>query len=297
MNRTLQSPLTFAIALSSTTCWSYTSGDRLVLGAVGPAWRGIRKVSRDPDAAELVDNFMHFASQYVIRSRIVRIQAAFALTFDVACDFRGADFSQIAVASGSPFPDIESAQRHFRNELPMTKIRGSRRLRELTAWVNMLNPLDPYIHRALFQFWRSCALANADFWEDAVSALDGVTAVAAEALQDWRSLSALPNRQGTGAAFGLSAEDQFQLEALYRLRCAFGAHPAPSKWWDFGEMYNSDLDVFWSVSRRLIRGLCLQETAVRRVDPEPGRWSHWFVRHANLLLDLVWFTRLPDLSK
>jgi hypothetical protein len=297
VNRTLQSPFTFPISFASSTCWSYTSGDRLVLGAVGPAWRGIRKVCKDPDAAQLVGDFMQFASQYVIRSRIVRIQAGFALTFDVACDFRGADFRRTTVGAGSRYPDIEAAHRQFRRDLPMTTGRGSRRLRELTAWVNMLNPLDPFIHRALFQFWRSCALANAGFWEDAVSALDGVTAVAAEAAHEWRRLSTKPSRQGTGAVFGLTAEDQSQLEALYQLRCAFGAHPPPSKWWDFAEMYDSELDDFWSVTRRLIRGLCLEELTARRVDPNPPRWSDWFVEHGDLLLELVWFTRLPDLSR
>ena len=297
VNRTLQSPFSFPISFDSSTCWGYTSGDRLVLGAVGPAWRGIHKVCKDKDTADLVDGFIHFASQYVIRSRIVRIQAGLALTFGVACDFRTADFRRTTVAAGSRYPDIDAVHRELRGDLPIGTVRGSRRLRELTAWVNMLNPLDPFVHRALFQFWRSRALADAGFWEDAVSALDGVSAVAAEAAQEWLRLSVQPSRHGTGAAFGLTVEDQSQLEALYQLRCAFGAHPPPSKWWDFAEMYDSELDVCWDVARRLIRGLCTHELAVRRIDPDPARWSDWFVKHADLLLDLVWFTRLPVLSR
>jgi hypothetical protein len=240
---------------------------------------------------------MHFAGQYVVRSRIVRIQAACALTFEVACDFRHADFRSIMVGPRSPYPDVAAAHREFRRDLPIPTIRKSRRLRELAAWVDMLNPLDPFVHRAVFQFWRSCALASGGFWEDAISALDGVTAVAAEAAHSWRRLPGQPSRATTGAVFGLSTGDQAQLEALYQLRCTFGAHPAPSKWWDFAEIYESDLEIFWSVSRRLIRGLCLEELAVRRVEPNPDSWSAWFVEHADLLLELVWFARLPSLPE
>jgi len=160
----------------------------------------------------------------------------------------------------------------------------------------MLNPLDPFIHRALFQFWRSCALSLGDFWEDAVSALDGVTAVAGEAAQSWGLLKK-PTRQGTGAVFGLSARDQAQLETLYRLRCGFGAHPPPSKWWDFAEMYESELKEFWDLSRRLIKSHCSHELGARRVEPNPCCWTEWFVKNAELLLELVWFTRLPDLPR
>jgi hypothetical protein len=297
VNRTLKSPLAFPIAFSSQTCWTYTSGERLVLGAVGPAWRGLRKICKNADTAELVDNFMHFASQYVIRSRIVRIQAGFALTFSATADFRDADIRRITVGPGSPYPNLEAAHQAFRRDLPMPTVRPSRRSREFTAWVEMLNPLEPFIHRALFQFWRSCALANVGFWEDAVSALDGVTAVAGEAAQRWHLLRGQPTRRGTGALFGLRVEDQTQLEALYQLRCAFGAHPPPSKWWDFAELYDSEIDEFRSVSRRLIRNLCSHELASRRVEPNPSNWSDWFVKNADLLLKLVWFTMLPNLPR
>jgi len=296
VNRTVKSPLAFPIAFASGTCWTYTSGRNLVLGAVGPAWRGIRKVSKDGDTASLVSDFMHFASQYVVRSRIVRVQAGIALTFDVVCDFRYADISRITVDPRSPWPNVEAALRRFRRDRPMAAVRASRKLREFTAWVTMLNPLDPFIHRALFQFWRSCALANSGFWEDAMTALDGVAAVAGEAAQSWRLVSAQPTRQQTGEAFGLTARDQSQLECLYQLRCAFGAHPPPSKWWDFAELYDSELDEFRDTSKRLIRSMALHESVARRVEPNPSSWSEWFVENADRLLKLVWFTKLPDLQ-
>lgn len=297
VNRTMQSPLGFPIAFTSGSCWTYTSGRNLILGAAGPAWRGIRKVSKDADTASLVSDFMHFASQYVVRSRIVRVQAGIALTFDVACDFRDADLSRITVGPGTHRPDVEAALHQVRRSLPMSAVRASRKSRELTAWVTMLNALDPFIHRALFQFWRSCALANGGFWEDAMTALDGVAAVAGEAAQSWHLVSGKPNRHQTGEAFGLSARDQSQLEFLYQLRCAFGAHPPPSKWWDFAELYDSELDEFRRASTRLIRSMGLCEFAARRVEPNPSSWSKWFVENAELLLELVWFTKLPELQR
>lgn len=290
VNRTMPSPLAFPIALTCENCWAYTSGRHLTLGAVGPAWRGVQKVSSDRDTADLVKDFVHFASQYVIRSRIVRIQAGIALTFGVACDFRYADVKRTTIRLDSLGEELGRAF----VTLPSQRS-TSRKARELAAWVKMLNPLDPLIHRATFQFWRSCALANGGFWEDSVTALDGVTAIAGEAAKTWDLGRVDSTRQGTGAAFGLDSKDQSQLESLYKLRCAFGAHPAPSKWWDFAELYDSEIDAFQTVTSRLIRRMCLQEAEARRVEAYPSSWSDWFAKNAELLLQVVWFSNLPDL--
>ena len=295
VNRTLKSPLAFPIAFSSETCWAYTSGEQLVLGAAGPAWRGIDKICKAKDTAELVDNFMHFARQYVVRSRIVRVQAAFALTFNITVDFRHADLHRVTIGPESPWTCIDDAHREFRRHMPMPTVRASRRLREFNAWVKLLNPLDPFVHRALFQFWRGCALANSGFYMDAVTALDGVTAVAGGAAQGWHLRQGPLTRRETGKVFGPRPDDQSLLEAIYQLRCAFGAHPPTSKWWDFGELYESEVEKSWNVSRRLIRSLCAQEIVVRSVDPNPTRWSDWFAQNSHLLLENVWFTKLPDL--
>jgi hypothetical protein len=294
INRVLPSSLPFPFVFESETCWTYTSGERLIIGALGPAWRGIRAACKEKETAGIISDFMHFAGQYVVRSRMLRIQAGLVLAFDVPCDFRYADsLSRITVNCRSSLSNVERYHREFRHDLPMARIRQSRRLREFSAWVDTLNPLDPLIHRALFQFWRGCALANAGFWEEAVIALDGIASVAREAVQKWHLHPTKPTRGETGAIFAMAVKDQHQLEALYQLRCAFGAHPPLTKWWDFSELYNSEIDAFWEVSGRLIRNLCLRERSTRTVDTNPTSWSDWFVDHAELLFDVAWFAKLP----
>jgi hypothetical protein len=145
----------------------------------------------------------------------------------------------------------------------------------------------------VFQFWRAKALWMKGFSEEAITALDSVSAVAAEAVQLWHLSSQPPSRRDVGSRLGMSGKAPAQLERLYLLRCGFGAHPPISKWWDFYEMYEGELEEYFHLQRKLLRKLATLESIHRRIDPEPRVWSAWFVENAEMLLDVVWFTRTP----
>ncbi len=155
----------------------------------------------------------------------------------------------------------------------------------------MINGLDPLINRAIYQYWRAIALLEANFWEEAVTALDGVTSIAGEFTQQRLGATGNP-RQSLMTTLKLSAEDQWFIDHLYNLRCDFGAHPSRAKWWDFAEIYEEDIDAIRESVKRMLWRLCQTESIHRVIDPFPKEWSSWFQQNALMVLDAVWFTKI-----
>ena len=46
--------------------------------------------------------------------------------------------------------------------------------------------------------------------------------------------------------------DKYNLERLYLLRCRFTAHPSKSKWWDFYEIYEDEIESIRLSVRKLL---------------------------------------------
>jgi hypothetical protein len=273
------------------TTWLHASGTNISFGAESPGWRALRRFSADPDASDVVEDFVHLASQYVFRSRMVRAIGALAVVYGVAIDFRQADMKWTTIERGARNADRDRENERLRR-LYMRGASRSARAKSIAAWIEALNPLDPFIHRAVFQFWRSIALEKHDFLEEGVTALDGLVAVAAEASQRWCGAKTNSRRE-VAHALGLSKDDGALLEFLYRLRCGFGAHPAASKWWDFAEIYDLEFEQFYDVCRRVLWQLASLERKNRRVKPAPSVWSTWFVENAEMILDVTWLLRDP----
>jgi hypothetical protein len=283
----------FNVNARSDVAWIYTSDNKLVLGTVGPAWTRVRNLSSDEDVDDVIDRFVFFAGQYAVRSRLVSTIASMALSYNVVIDFRAADLKRTTIGPQGLFPSIRVATSYAESELVPKRVHSTRRLRELNAWMKQLNVAEPLVHRAVFQYWRASALANADFGEEAVTALDGLTTVAIEVVRTLGDDSRRITRPEAVERLGLSGEDAERVEHLHQLRCFFGAHPPNSKWWDFSDMYADDIDSFFSTARRLIASIAQFERRHRRVGANPARWSEWFVDNAELLFDAVWFDRVP----
>ena len=289
--RTLNNDGNLKVNVGTSTAWVYSSGNRLVLGAVGPSWLRVRNFSSDPDIDDLIDDFVFFAGQYAVRSHLVAAIGGLTLSYGVAVDFRHADLRRISVGPQNPVKSVDAGRQRYEAELPPSFSRSSRRSRELTVWLKRLNPCDPIVHRALFQYWRARSLWNTDFGEETITALDGVTSVASDALRVFGGHTKRASRSEVAAALNLSSEDGLALERLYELRCLFGAHPPTSKWWDFSEMYEDDFDYYFDLCRRVITKVVHLEIKHRRVDFVPSAWSIWFAANANMLFDTIWFSK------
>jgi hypothetical protein len=288
--RTLPKPFSSVLYGDVGNSWLYTTEAHILFGAIAPSWHGAKSVARDDDVAQLISDFAHLGSQYVLRSRIVGAQFALSAVYQVACDFRRAGMMRYTEQVG----DLKRAQLLIEENYPKPNANRKSRNRQLESWMKVANCLDPHIHRAVYQFWRAVALHDAGFFEDSFSSLDGVVAVGAEALHLWLGLKEQPTRIDAAKELNLSAEDQKLAGQLYALRCGFGAHPPVSKWWDFYELYEGHVEVFFDFVGRFLKQLCALECRYRRVDPSPPMWGQWFSNHADMLLDVVWFTKLPN---
>ena len=278
--------------------WLYRNNQKqLICGVVAPPWgSGWRNISRDEYVEEMISAFFHFASQYVSRSRMTNLTGAIALTYERACDFRYGGLQRYIVGNKTPFPTIESARimaAHIEEYVPAANqsTDDSRKQREFITWALTINALDPYIQRAIYQYWKATALFAANFWEEALTALDGVTSVAAQFSQD-RLGAGINPRQSLASFLKLSSSDSKQIIRLYEIRCDFGAHPSRSKWWDFAEIYDEDLDAFKDSVKRMLWRLCKAESKNRVVESHPKSWSDWFTKNAHMILDSVWFLHI-----
>jgi hypothetical protein len=295
--RPLDNSYSLSSSYESEEIWLYhATHNKLVSGVVAPAWRsGWRRISRDEDVADTISDFFHFAAQYVARSRVVNLIGAIALTHGRACEFRYAGLQFFGIGPNTPFPTVQAARlTALQTEdyaIGNAPRQNSRKQAEFEKWVRAINGLDPYIHRAIYQYWKATALIESHFWEEAITALDGVTSIAAQFAQ--QRLGAGSNaRSSMGSLLGLSIKDREDLNHLYNLRCDFGAHPSRSKWWDFSEIYDQELDFLMGASKRLVWRLCKAEMKNRVVEPSPKVWSNWFSENALMILESVWFSHI-----
>ncbi len=87
-----------------------------------------------------------------------------------------------------------------------------------------------------------------------------------------------------------------QLENLYQLRCGFSAYPAHSKWWDFSEIYEGDIEeIMYSVKSTVIKFLMFERDN-RKIEKVPSCWSDWFMDNSDIIYDAVWFHKLLILN-
>ncbi len=87
-----------------------------------------------------------------------------------------------------------------------------------------------------------------------------------------------------------------EIENLYKLRCGFSAHPAHSKWWDFSEIYEGDIEeIMYSVKSTVIKFLMFERDN-RKIEKVPFCWSDWFMDNCDIIYDAVRFHKLPILN-
>mgnify|MGYP001019909425 CR=1 FL=1 len=277
-------------ALSGTGQWLLASGQHLWVVAEAPDWgKGWSRFDKDEHVAQLVSHFFHSAGQYVARSRMANIVGAIALTYRVPLEFRYADKMSMArrVRNGRLTREAVAQSFHLEQK---AESRVSSRDRLASQWGSLLNCLQPHLHRMVYQYLRALKLEENGHLEESVTALDGVVTVALQFARE--ALGWTFGREETLQRFVGPADSQL-LGRLYALRCAFGAHPSCGKWWDFGELYEDELNEFPDVISRLIRSVAMLERTHRSVEVAPTSWAEWFQTNCHLLWRAVWFDHVP----
>lgn len=273
--------------------WCYPKkGQGLVTGVVFPHWRrGWRDICGDESICDLISDFFHFASQYVSRSRVVDITGSIALTYHQACDFRGDWSREVELTMDDSSSCRLSELRKDATRHQKKICRGKER--ELTTWCKILNSLDPFMNRILFNYIRAVDLFENNFCEEAIVALDNAVCVASQFAQERLTCLGKNPRSAMSLSIGMSKSDTQRLDRLYKLRCSFGAHPGLSKWWDFFEVYEDSFEEMFEVVKKVILKIAHKEQATRVVDKHPESWALWFNVNAMMIWNSVWFHRLP----
>jgi len=264
------------------------SEEKLVVGVITPNWKiGWRNID-DEDIRDLIQFYLHFAEQYIARSRALSIIGGIALTYDRACDFRFGTLNRLRL----DYFKTEERKKHLPEKVKIDEL--SPQIEVFKKWVEKINGLDPYIHRAIFNFWKSIRLLEISLYEESTTALNSTISVAAEYCQN-RFNATSDNRFIKLEEIGLKSSYVPYLEDLEQLRNEFGAHPTDNKWWDFAEMYGDVLDHIVEIIKEILDLLCKHEATNRTINRSPENWSEWLNKNNKIVFDAVWYHKQPDL--
>lgn len=263
----------------------------VLVGTLAPAWsRGWRKISKDDFVSDQIDRFFHFANQYIYRGYQINVLGAIALTYERHCDFRGNEFKECQL----PFCNFEYFS--FRNDIPTIH---NKKNQLLSYYIELINSFDPFVNRVMYYYIRSLSLLADGYDEEAITAADNAVDVIFQAIKQQNHIPTkaradMCNKVKT--EINLPSGTVEQLENLYQLRCGFSAHPAHSKWWDFSEIYDSDIEsIMYAVKSTVIKFLIF-ERANRKIEKAPSCWSDWFMDNCDIIYDAVWFHKLPIIN-
>ena len=267
----------------------------LAVSTVVPGWGfGWRSIFEDEEVYDILSWFLHYARQYVHRSRVASVlMIAWEEHARLLHPFGSRGMTQrytserLAKLTESVL-DVASKEvlRNWSNERDPTKLPLCK-----SDWLSR-NTLDPAIHQSIFHYLRAQALREKGFDIEAVVAFDCAVQPMGGFLAARLGLAEQPNRRAICETLGLS-EDSGQLaEYVYFLRNDFGAHPGGWRWWDVGELLEEhDMEMVAQLALDVLIAAAEVEKEKRMVDPAPPDWAQWFLEHFELLWDTVWFER------
>lgn len=276
--------------------------DGLAVSTIVPGWGfGWRSIFKDEEVYEILSWFLHYARQYVHRSRVAsvlmiawedhaRLLHPFGArvmtqryTPEIAQELSlKSEGSMLDVASKAVLDQWSSSD-------DVTKIPSCN-----SEWIHR-NTLDPTIHQSIFHYLRAQDLRSNGFDIEAVVAFDCVLQSISRLLTSRLGLEEQPTRRRICEILELSEDFGRLAEYMYFLRNDFGAHSGGWRWWDVGELLGEhDLDVVAQLSLDALTATATLEAEGRIVDPAPADWAEWFLEHFELLWDTVWFERLDS---
>ena len=197
--------------------------------------------------------------------------------------------------SSFQLPLCNSEYASFCDDIPEST---NKRNQLLSYYVRLINAFDPYVNRVIHYYIRALSLLKDGYDEEAITSADNSIDVIFQAVKHHLCLSTKSRSAMYDIVkiiLNLPAGTEKQLKNLYQLCCAFSAHPAQTKWWDFGEIYEIDIHaIIYAVKSTIIKFLLFEEKN-RKVVKEPSCWSEWFMDNCDIVYDAVWFHKLPAL--
>lgn len=283
------SNLNISFIYHNVMCYYSDKENALMIGVICPNWsNGWRNISKNKFVSEQIDFLFHFISQYIYRSYQVNMIGAIALATDIPTDFRGntlkSTYGEYAAQEVEKFKTfiIEST-----SELSLKTI----------GYLKLINALDPFVNKSIFYYIKSLELYNSEFTEEALTAADNMVDVIFQSIKSRINASTQERKEMYNYVYkeiGLYDEtDKYNLERLYLLRCRFTAHPSKSKWWDFDEIYEDDIEQIRLSVRKLLIIYLKYENRNRLIDAHPASWSQWFMKNCDIIYDAVWFHEIP----
>lgn len=269
-------------------CYYSEKDNSLKVGVVCPNWsRGWRNISKDEFVSDQIDILFHFISQYIYRSYQVNMIGAIALSTGIPTDFRGGTLSNIY---DNVAREVDTFKKHIDKE---PTILSSKTL----GYLKLINALDPYVNKVVFYYIRFLELYEFDFTEEALTAADNMVDVLFQSLKKRLKKPTQSRKQMSAYVYDeikfYDSVAKHYLDRLYLLRCRFTAHPSKSKWWDFYEIYEDEIEEIKISIRKLLVSYLKYENNNREVDATPILWSSWFKKHCDIIYDAVWFHEVP----
>jgi len=286
------SELKLNLNYNNVMCYYSEKKNTLKVGVVCPNWGheygGWRNISKDEFVSDQIDYLFRFISQYIYRSYQVNLIGAIALSADIPTDFRG---NTVTCIYG------DNAKQHINAFEKYISIEPSMLNTKTLGYLKLINALDPYVNKAVFYYVRFLRLYELDFTEEALTAADNMVDVIFQSIKK-RLKKPTQNREEMSHYVYdeiklYDSVARYNLDRLYLLRCRFTAHPSRSKWWDFYEIYEGEIEEIKISIRKLLIAYFKYENNNREVDATPMLWSSWFKEHCDIIYDAVWFHEVP----
>lgn len=270
-------------------CYYSNKKKVLMTGVICPNWgRGWSKISRDPFVTDQISYLFHFISQYIYRSYQVNLIGAIALSTGIPTDFRGCTLNYTyGKFTESKIKEFKSYVIDDKSELSFKTI----------GYLKLINALDPFVNKSIYYYKRSLELLNSNFTEEALTACDNMVDVIFQSIKTRLHTATQAREEMCKYVYkeiGFYDEtDKNNLERLYLLRCRFTAHPSKTKWWDFDEIYEDDIEQIRLSVRKLLIAYLKYENNKRQIEAYPILWSQWFIKYCDIIYDAVWLHDIP----
>lgn len=255
-----------------------------------PDWsRGLRPFFRDESLYQYISWFLHFAQQYVSRACFVDVIGSIAIAYNTPTHFFSWEGRTFYTRSGlTNAEDVKSgflSDHIYKMNSPKQKM--------FRGLANAINSLDPFVNRAIYNYTKALELSQSGFFEETILSFDKTVDVIRQYFTTRNSLGEGVSFEELSKFLHLSEFEEAAISQTYKLRCYFGAHPAHSKWWDFGEMFDEEfVNELQADIRSVLFKFIFYEEQNRQIQKNPADWSNWFSKHWETLWDSIWFEKI-----